>query len=131
MKILQVIPSLNKGGAERLVLNLCKELSINNQVTLVTFRSDNEYAYLSKLIDHKVIPSILIPSLSGKAKVEVDVLQSFIDDYQPDVIHSHLFESEMVLSHINIGGAKRIVHFHDNQTTVCMLFCMVGNAEFS
>jgi len=44
MRIIHIIPSLKKGGAERLVLDICNE-SINlqnNKVKLVTFSEENE-----------------------------------------------------------------------------------------
>jgi len=41
-------------------------------------------------------------------------LQKKICEFQPNIIHTHLFEAEMVVSQINIGDAKRFSHFHDN-----------------
>lgn len=115
MRIVHVIPSLLKGGAERIVLNMCNQFQQMNGVdcVLITFRPDNAYAFLTDQIRWEVIPSVMIPSLKGKNVVEVDALQAFLDDYNPDVIHSHLFESEMVLSQIQTT-ALRVVHFHDN-----------------
>jgi len=115
MRIVHVIPSLLKGGAERIVLNMCNQLHQMEGVdcVLITFRPDNAYAFLTEKIKWKVIPSVMIPSLKGKNIVEVDALQTFLDDFKPDVIHSHLFESEMVLSQIETS-ALRVVHFHDN-----------------
>jgi glycosyltransferase involved in cell wall biosynthesis len=117
MKILHVIPNLRKGGAERLALNIVSELqsTSNIEVQLITFRSENDYPFLSNSINWKVIPSKVIPSLSGKSFIDVEQFQEYIDMFQPDVIHSHLFESEMVLAHISLPlNTKRIVHFHDN-----------------
>lgn len=115
-KIVHIIPELRKGGAERLVLDTCIELSKRKEleVVLIVFRENNAYTYLSEKINVKVIPATVQPSLSGKTKVAVNELQSFIDSVQPDIIHSHLFEAEIVLSQVNCGKAKRIVHFHDN-----------------
>lgn len=117
MKILHIIPNLKKGGAERLALNSVSALqSLSNiEVQLITFRDENDYQFLTKTINWKVIPSKVIPSLSGKKFVDIEKLQEYIDAFQPDVIHSHLFESEMVLAHISLSKkTKRIVHFHDN-----------------
>lgn len=117
MKILHIIPNLKKGGAERLALNIVNSLqSISNiDVQLITFGSENDYKFLTDSLDWKVIPSRVIPSLSRKSIVEVKQLQDYIDAFQPDVVHSHLFESEMVLAHISLPlETKRIVHFHDN-----------------
>lgn len=116
MKILQIIPSLLKGGAERLVLDICQNLSIrdNIEIHLVVFSDSNEYKFISSTIPYTIIPSKVIPSITGKTTVNVEGLQSFIDHYKPDIIHSHLFETEMVLSQISFSSAVYFVHFHDN-----------------
>jgi glycosyltransferase involved in cell wall biosynthesis len=116
MKILQIIPSLNKGGAERLVLDICTTLdaSSEHEVRLVTFRTNNDYAFASEGLDIDCIPNTVVPSLTGQWTIDVAELQAFINDFKPDVIHSHLFEAEMVLSQVDCGSALRVMHFHDN-----------------
>lgn len=116
MKILQIIPSLAKGGAERIVLDTCIELSKREEieVKLVTFHDVNAYSFLSKTIDCQTIKSSVLPSLKGKNRIDIMELQDLIENFQPDIIHSHLFESEIVLSQIDFKNAKHIVHFHDN-----------------
>ena len=44
----------------------------------------------------------------------INELQKFINQFEPDVIHSHLWESEMLLTQINCNCALRVTHFHDN-----------------
>ncbi|MFA7273181.1 MAG: glycosyltransferase [Crocinitomicaceae bacterium] len=117
MRILHVIPNLKKGGAQRLALNIVSTLhSIPNiQVHLITFNSENDYSFLTNSVIWKIIPSRVIPSISRKSIVEIEQLQEYIDNFQPDIIHSHLFETEIVLAHAALSkGTKRIVHFHDN-----------------
>lgn len=117
MKIIHIIPNLKKGGAERLVLNILQELSNrpNIDAILVTFSDQNDYSFLSKSINWKVIPSKFIPSIKGKVTIDVENLQLFFDNFKPDVVHSHLFESEMVLTKIKFApNTKRVFHFHDN-----------------
>lgn len=115
MKVLHIIPSLAKGGAERIVLDICNKLQERSDVTcvLITFRDDNAYEFLTKDLNWKVIPAFVVPALKSKNTVEVETLQQFIDEFSPDVIHSHLFESEIVLSQVQTD-ALRVVHFHDN-----------------
>ncbi len=115
MKIVHVIPSLRKGGAERIVLDICNQLEKIDGITcvLVTFRPDNSYTFLSENSTIKTIPATVLPSLKKKNQVDVAELQAFIDRFDPDVIHSHLFETEMVLSQIQTN-ALRVVHFHNN-----------------
>ncbi len=117
MKIIHVIPNLKKGGAGRLVLDICNKLQgiPGIELKLITFFSTNNYEFLCKEINQEVIYSNIVPSISGKTIIEVKQLQQYIDAFQPDIIHSHLFETEMVLAHITLPkNTKRIVHFHDN-----------------
>ena len=99
MRILHIIPSLNKGGAERLVLNICNELTNHPkvEVMLITFRAENAYQFLTETINWKIIPSSVSTSLSGKMNVNVSLLQKTIEEFKPDIIHSHLFETEIVV----------------------------------
>jgi glycosyltransferase involved in cell wall biosynthesis len=116
LRILHIIPNLRKGGAERLLLNICNELNTRNdiQVKLIVFRTNNSYSFLTEQLDWTIIPSVVRPSISSKWEVHVTALQRAIENFQPDIIHSHLFETEIVLSQINYPNAKYVVHFHDN-----------------
>ena len=115
MKIIHLIPSLQKGGAERLCLDICSTLQEKetHQVQLINFHPKNDYPFLTENIDRRIIPSIFIPSLTGKNQIKLDALQKAIDSFQPDVIHVHLFESLIAVSQLK-HNAHLIVHFHDN-----------------
>ena len=72
MKILHIIPSLDKGGAERLTLDIVRSLTDfpGVEVSLVIFRNENNYTFLTNEINFKVIPSFYTPSLKGKKKLK-------------------------------------------------------------
>jgi glycosyltransferase EpsD len=117
MRILHIIPNLNKGGAQRLAINIVKGLqeNCNSEVQLITFCDQNDFTFLSNSINWLIIPSKVIPSIFGKSLVDVSQLQCHINTFQPDIIHSHLFETEMILAHIILPKkTKRIIHFHNN-----------------
>ena len=116
LNILHIIPNLMKGGAERLVIDICNELvsSCEHRIKIICFRPENDYAFATQKLDIQVIPSHVTPSLTGKNQVNVNQLQAEINAFQPDIIHSHLFESEMILSEINYPNASYFLHFHDN-----------------
>lgn len=116
LKIIQIIPSLAKGGAERLVLDLCIELSKRPdiEIQLITFYEENKYKYLSKTIKHKIIKSSFIPSITGQTIYNITDLQAYIVSFKPDIIHTHLWEAELVSRQINYPKAIWISHFHDN-----------------
>lgn len=116
MKIIHVIPNLRKGGAERIVLNICNEIHSRQEhdVLLITFEQDNSYEFLTRNINWKVVVSDVIPSISGKATINISELQKTIEDFQPDIIHAHLFKSIIVISQIHYDKAHYVIHFHDN-----------------
>ena len=116
MKLLHLIPNLNKGGAERLVLDTCIELSKNkeNELVLLTFNEGNEYPFLSKQIKHLQIPAQFTPSVFGKSIIEKENLENFIASFKPDIIHCHLFEAAILLTQLKYSCQKVFVHFHDN-----------------
>jgi glycosyltransferase involved in cell wall biosynthesis len=116
MRILYIIPNLRKGGAERLVLDMCIELATREGVVikLITFSDENEYRFLTQNVDWEVVPSSVQLSLTGKNKYSVDNLQKNIDSFKPDIIHTHLFEAELVSRCCSYPQAKWFSHGHDN-----------------
>ncbi len=116
MKILHIIPNLRKGGAERLVTDIVRELATREsvEVRMVLFR--DEIAYDIQDIRHLVhiIPASVHLSLWRKNKFQIDTLQQFLEDFQPDIIHTHLFEAEIVSRFCIYPKAKWFSHLHDN-----------------
>lgn len=115
-KILHIIPNLKKGGAERLVLDLLREfLSLKNiQIKLVVFRNEIEYS-IDDIAEHiKIIPSSVSLSLKRKPILQINELQNFIEEFEPNIIHTHLFEAELVSRFCNYPKARWFAHIHDN-----------------
>jgi len=113
MKIIHIIPSLQTGGAERLCLDICKELSNRSDliVKLYILRNINHFER-HKFI--KSIPSSIKLSITKKNQFNISLLQKEIENFKPDIIHSHLFEAEIVSRSINYPKARWFSHFHDN-----------------
>jgi glycosyltransferase involved in cell wall biosynthesis len=116
IKIAHIIPSLDKGGAERLALDICNSLAKQPgiEVKLVVFSDINTYPQLSKTIDIEIIPSNYIPSLTGKAVNETDKLLAFFNSYKPQIIHTHLFEAEIIARATSYYDAVYVTHNHYN-----------------
>lgn len=115
MRIIHVIPSLAKGGAERLTIDICNALShLGHQVLLLRMKELNEYSYIPFDFETKVISSKVIPSLSGKATIDLKEWESIIENFKPDVIHSHLFLAEVLSRERPIKKIKYFTHLHDN-----------------
>src|SRR4051812_11008209 len=115
MKILHIIPSLNTGGAERLVLDTCRELKRQgHEGKLVIFQDKNDYKYLSAEVDVQYLPVYVRPSVFGKWAASIEPLERLISAFKPDIIHSHLFEAEILSREKIHKGIKYFSHCHDN-----------------
>jgi hypothetical protein len=116
LKIIHIIPSLIKGGAERLSLDILRNIIINKkaEVKLVLFRNEIDYA-IDDIAEHiKIIPSSVYLSLKKKPILQLNELQNFIEEFEPNIIHTHLFEAELVSRFCIYPKARWFSHIHDN-----------------
>ena len=120
MKILHIIPNLKKGGAERIVIDIVRILNQNasNQVKLILFEDKIEYEVddIKKLIE--IVPSKVELSITKKHQISILELQNTIELFQPDSIHSHLFEAEIVSRSCTFPKAKWFTHSHDRMSSL-------------
>lgn len=118
LKVLHIIPSLGKGGAERMLLDIVRELKKRDdvEVKLVTLSPVNDYCNEYPDINPVVINSKVIPSILGKWKVDITELESIINDYRPNVINSHLFIAEIVSRYKIAKSIKYFTHCQDNMS---------------
>jgi glycosyltransferase involved in cell wall biosynthesis len=116
LRILHIIPSLRKGGAERLVIDIVRQLLYNDllEIKLLIFRDEIEYKIddINQFI--QIIPSSVSLSFKRKPILRISELQSFIEQFMPDVIHTHLYEAEIVSRFCNYPKARWFTHVHDN-----------------
>ena len=113
MKIVQVIPSLRTGGAERLVLDITSELQrLGHEVFIITFRQGNHFPQLSEGKHIETIPSTVSYSITGKDCTDTNEFDRRIREIRPDIVHSHLFESELISRHQPMPGVHYITHCH-------------------
>lgn len=90
MKIIEIIPHLASGGAERFVVDLCNQLSGRNEVFLICICPlENGFGFYK----HELYPSVrLIPlnvHIADKFKI-MSQLSKVIMDIRPDIVHTHL-----------------------------------------
>ena len=117
MRILHLIPSLKKGGAERICINICSELqAIGNNVVIVILENANEYTELTKELNIKYINASYQPSILKNSQLNITGLQDFVNEFKPDVIHSHLYEADLIAFQIkNNFPVKFYSHIHSNR----------------
>lgn len=115
MRILHILPYLRKGGAQRLALDICLELQKRgNVVRIISFVDENDFRFLTNNLDVQIVPASVQLSIFHQNVLSIDALQKAIEDFAPDVIHTHLFEAEIVSRSCNYPQAKWFSHCHDN-----------------
>ena len=130
MKVLIIINHLSYGGgAESMVydiyINLKKNLGREN-VMLIALddanKNDNRDLYEKELDNdemYKVCNSKLTLSVLGKNNVNIDSLKNTIHQFKPNIIHSHLYLSELISelifnSTFNNSLFKALIQFGSN-----------------
>jgi glycosyltransferase involved in cell wall biosynthesis len=116
LRVLHIIPSLLKGGAERLTLDICASLNAIESVEclLVTLKPVNYYSDAGYSQEIVICNSKVVPSLTSKPFIDTDELQKLIVEFKPHIIHTHLFEAEITAREINYPKAAWFSHLHDN-----------------
>jgi glycosyltransferase involved in cell wall biosynthesis len=110
IKILHIITSLRKGGAERLCLSICNELVKypNIEVKILLLENIIEYEDLNENVEILFDKNEVTLSTWKKNTIENNNFKRIIDGYDPHIIHSHLIHGNMMAcSYIK----PRIVYF--------------------
>lgn len=114
LKILQIVPCLGRGGAERMVTDISNELSKRGaDVTILNLRDSIGYD-LHPDVKRQVISARYIPSLTGKPVSELSEYSDLVHRLKPDIIHSHLFATEIITRQVLLPGTVYFTHLHDN-----------------
>jgi len=115
LRILHTIKGLGKAGAERLSLDICNELHKRDdiEVLLISMNNENAYPFLTETIPFKIISSKVRPSISGKSIIDTKEYVEIVQNFKPDIIHSHLFRTELLTREIPFQDVKYITHCHD------------------
>jgi len=114
MKILQIIPTLGSGGAERFVVDLSNELyRRGNKVILCTLYNTNskeEYAFFEKELDSSIERKHTGKKLGFDIKLFYRLYQ-VIREVNPEVVHTHLsVVNYLILSVLFLWKKVKFVH---------------------
>lgn len=112
MKIIQVIPNLRSGGAEKFVVDLSNELANKEYVKLylVTYYDISE----NDIFANTVSKNVKLCSLSKKSGLDFQIIYrlfKLIKEVKPDIVHSHI-NSFFYLFPIMLMLGKKISFFH-------------------
>jgi glycosyltransferase involved in cell wall biosynthesis len=116
MKVLHILKSLEKGGAERYVIDLCRELNKRSNIDykLVIIQPGNDFGYITNEIPYVELNGPFIPSIRKNQEFDFSQYKQIVDEFQPDIIHTHLFRSELYSCLYVPKNVSYVTHGHDN-----------------
>lgn len=114
MKILQIIPLLGTGGAEKFTIELSNELArLGHEVVLVTLFDKNEISTLESYVDTQNVRRLSLhkkPGLDLKCFIRI---LSLIRDERPNIVHAHVGAIKyMVLAASIYRNCKYVATIH-------------------
>jgi glycosyltransferase involved in cell wall biosynthesis len=122
MRILFCIPLLGCGGAEILLANIAIQLSKRNHTVKIVCLEDFHETWpnfpnkeeLLKNVELEIINDRVIFSLLRKTKIQNKNFIRIVNEFKPDIIHSHLFLAEINSRTEIFKNIKYFSHGHDN-----------------
>jgi glycosyltransferase involved in cell wall biosynthesis len=122
MKILFVIPTMGCGGAEILLAAIARDLfRKGHQVHVVCLEPYHE-TWPNFPNKEELLREIPISIIDGSVQfkflrnpiIDNKAFVNYVNDFQPDIIHSHLYLSELVSRSFIFPNIKYFSHGHDN-----------------
>ncbi|MBH0093518.1 glycosyltransferase [Pseudoalteromonas sp. SCQQ13] len=108
-KVLHIISTLDPGGVEKWLIDLIK-IDNNNEHHILCI-SGNKGSWFDKLDRVHLTPNVT----KGKLRFLFG-LRSFIEAYDYDIIHCHLYRFSALIRLFNIGSSKAfIAHSHNDK----------------
>lgn len=109
MKIFEIIPQLEQGGAERFVVDLCNELVKRHDVTLVVLHNLGKYGLFARDVDKRVRIICLDKRLGFDWRLMFK-LRKLIKKEEPDIVHTHL--RSIVYASLSALTLPKVKFFH-------------------
>lgn len=108
IKVCHVIGKLAFGGAERLLLDICRKIDKDKfQLSIVVLKRDNP------LIEQFEDAGVEVKCIEKKGKYDFSLtrrLAEFFKQLKPDIVHTHLFLADFWAGRAaRLAGVKRIV----------------------
>lgn len=116
LKVLFLVQSLESGGAEKLIIDVSKEMAKRSDVEflIASLSSKNDFVKTANNLPVKICNSYVRLSLSGKNNIDVEEFDKLISDFKPDVIHSNVYYCELVAHERLKDNVVYVSHFHKN-----------------
>lgn len=119
MNIIQLIPTISGGGAERLVVDLSNQLVKNHKVTLLTLYNPQK----DELFRDHLSPEIKTISLGKKLGFDSTIVPKLYKEIRrisPNIIHSHLRSFNYLMPIIPFMNDISVIHtIHNDANKEC------------
>jgi len=115
LRILHVITNLKMGGAERLTIDICSQLAKTPHIVVMLVLLENEIEYeLPTHFNTVILKNKCSLSLKKPHSFDNNEFESILLDFKPHILHSHLFESEIISRYNLHQNIRYFTHIHDN-----------------
>ncbi len=116
LKILQAVYCLGRGGAEKLAIDITRQLASYEdvEVLLISFDKTVDYEYSTEDINYKFCPANVRLSLLGTSQKEIENYVDVVKNFKPDIIHSHRYLAEVITREYVEKDIVYFTHCHDN-----------------
>ncbi|ELB2046468.1 glycosyltransferase [Vibrio parahaemolyticus] len=129
MKVLHLISSLGIGGAEKFVVDLSKQMALENTVSVLVLDDAKDIGkdekYASNLLHELECAGVKVYFVGANARSKpitiFTTLIKIIRTQKPDIIHSHLLIWSFFLSMIPFSSNKHIFTQHTNRLKLSWL----------
>lgn len=111
MKIVEIIPQLSSGGAERFVVDLCNELCERHEVTLIVYYDILQYGFYANELSSKV-NLISMEKKAGFSFTLMKKLCRIIKRISPDVLHLHTRAINYALPAVLFNDVRTYMTIH-------------------
>ena len=103
-------------GLKKICVDICTELNRRKdlEVLLVSMSAENAFKNYTQKIPFKIINSKVLPSITRKSIIDTKEYEKILDDFKPDIVHSHLFWSELLAKQCLRDHITYVTHCHDN-----------------
>lgn len=119
MKIIHVIPNIERGGAERAMIIMARETALRgHHVRIVVLGNKNAYADALP----KIIPVNMLGYSLSYRKIYDSIrcirrLRAIIEEFEPDIVHSHLWPAARMAGWaLRQAYCPHVVHVQDTMS---------------
>jgi glycosyltransferase involved in cell wall biosynthesis len=110
MRVLQVIPTLAVGGAERVVALLSRHLHRSGHTVGVISLYDPRGSWIERELRGEGIPVYFLGKRPGLDLRMIRRIARVVGGFRPDVLHTHLYVLKYVLPALAASRRCRVVH---------------------